>query len=70
MPELKRHENRRTPGMLGEGRKTWMMLPDLLLVVLLTAVVAGMLFSFVKKFKPHGTCGYSDQIKCVYPFGI
>ena len=56
--------------MLGEGRKTWMMLPDLLLVVLLTAVVAGMLFSFVKKFKPHGTCGYSDQIKCVYPFGI
>ena len=27
--------------MLGEGRKTWMMLPDLLLVVLLAAVVAG-----------------------------
>lgn len=49
--------------MLGEGRKTWMMLPDLLLVVLLAAVVAGMLFSFVKKFKQGENCCGTANVK-------
>ena len=40
-----------------------MMLPDLLLVVLLAAVVAGMLFSFVKKFKQGENCCGTANVK-------
>ena len=40
-----------------------MMLPDLLLVVLLAAIVAGMLFSFVKKLKQGENCCGTANVK-------